>query len=218
MPAPVKPRAVVPRSSRAQRIAVQPVPCWRWWSAPAGPRQRLHPQRARLRGVWAGGKRAGPALHQCSGGGDHGRRQPGGLGRYHRSRPHPRGDRRGRDPGRVGARATPLGWRSGARRLVTDASGATATAAARVTIVKPRATAARPHGRCGHPWPTEQAVQRPRRCRDGRVLGNVERTEGSDAVKVMAPPTALPGDALGMGKGGRDDAARRDDEEENDVA
>ena len=31
-------------------------------------------------------------------------------------------------------------------------------------------------------------------------------------------PTALPGDALGTGKGGRDDAVRRDYEEENDVA
>jgi hypothetical protein len=50
------------------------------------------------------------------------------------------------------------------------------------------------------------------------VLGSVERTEGSDAVKVMAPPTALPGDALGTGKGGRDDAAWRDNEEEKDVA
>jgi hypothetical protein len=67
-------------------------------------------------------------------------------------------------------------------------------------------------------WPTEQVAQRPRRCRDGRVLGNVERTEGSDAIKVRTQPTALPGDALGTGKGGRDDAARWDDEEENDVA
>jgi hypothetical protein len=46
----------------------------------------------------------------------------------------------------------------------------------------------------------------------------MERLEGSDARGVMAQPTALPGDAPETGKGGRHDAARRDYEEENDVA
>jgi hypothetical protein len=47
----------------------------------------------------------------------------------------------------------------------------------------------------------------------------VERFDtGLDAIQVRAQRTALPGDALETGKGGRDDPARRDYEEENDVA
>ena len=41
---------------------------------------------------------------------------------------------------------------------------------------------------------------------------------GSDIIRGEGPTQVLPGDAPERGKGGRDDAARRDHEEEDDLA